>query len=357
MKSTLIVFFFFFTYVCNLHSENQPLVQNMVQRDSQTLNGLWHYIVDMNETGYYSYRWEAYDEQEKPRASAYFTNSKPKHSRDLIEYNFDASPTLRVPGDWNSQNEKLFYYEGTLWYKKSFDVQNYNDQKRYYVHFGAVNYRADVYVNGKKLGTHIGGFTPFNFEVTGILKEKDNFIVVRVDNKRAAEEVPTLNTDWWNYGGITRDVSIIELSNTFIEDYKVQLDKENANLISGYVRLNGMEKSKNKVVIEIKELGISETFYTNKEGYLNFQIPVKSLTYWSDKNPKLYRVNLTAGSDQLSDQIGFRHIRSEGSGIYLNDEKVFLKGICIHEENVMRGGRAFSMEDAKVLLGWAKELG
>ena len=357
MKSTLIVFFFFFTHLYNLYSENQPLLQNMVQRDSQTLNGLWHYIVDMNETGYYSYRWEAYDEQEKPRASAYFTNSKPKHSRDLIEYNFDTSPTLRVPGDWNSQNEKLFYYEGTLWYKKSFDVQNFDDQKRYYVHFGAVNYRADVYVNGKKLGTHIGGFTPFNFEVTGLLNEKDNFIVVRVDNKRAAEEVPTLNTDWWNYGGITRDVSIIELSNTFIEDYKVQLDKENANLISGYVRLNGIEKSKNKVVLEIEELGISETFYTNEEGYLNFQIPVKSLTYWSDKNPKLYTVNLTAGSDQLSDQIGFRHIRTEGSDIYLNDEKVFLKGICIHEENVMRGGRAFSMEDAKVLLGWAKELG
>ena len=83
--------------------------------------------------------------------------------------------------------------------------------------------------------------------MTGLLKEKDNFIVVRVDNKRGAEEVPTLNTDWWNYGGITRD-GIIELSNTFIEDYKVQLDKENANLISGYVRLNGMEKSKNKVV-------------------------------------------------------------------------------------------------------------
>ena len=195
----------------------------MPHRDSQTLNGLWHYIVDMNETGYYNYRWEAYDEQEKPRASAYFTNSKPKHSRDLIEYDFDYSPTLRVPGDWNSQNDKLFYYEGTLWYKKSFDVQNFDAQKRYYVHFGAVNYRADVYVNGTKLGTHIGGFTPFNFEMTGILKAKDNFIVVRVDNKRAAEEVPTLNTDWWNYGGITRDVSIIELSNTFIEDYKIQL--------------------------------------------------------------------------------------------------------------------------------------
>ena len=77
---------------------------------------------------------------------------KPKHARDLIEYDFDSSPTLRVPGDWNSQDEKLFYYEGTLWYKKSFDVQNFDAQKRYYIHFGAVNYRADVYINGRNLG-------------------------------------------------------------------------------------------------------------------------------------------------------------------------------------------------------------
>ena len=188
MKIIIVLLFTFFAYLGNLLGENRPLLQNVFHRDIQTLNGLWHYIVDMNETGYYNYRWEAYDQQEKPGVNAYFKNSKPKHSRDLIEYNFDSSPTLRVPGDWNSQNEKLFYYEGTLWYKKSFDIQNFDALKRYYVHFGAVNYRTDVYVNGIKLGTHIGGFTPFNFEMTGIIKAKDNFIVVRVDNKRAAEE-------------------------------------------------------------------------------------------------------------------------------------------------------------------------
>ena len=71
---------------------------------------------------------------------------------DLVEYDFDKAPTIKVPGDWNSQKEKLFYYEGSLWYKKSFNIENYDGSKRYYLHFGAVNYRADVYVNGKKLG-------------------------------------------------------------------------------------------------------------------------------------------------------------------------------------------------------------
>ena len=103
--------------------------------------------------------------------------------------------------------------------------------------------------------------------MTGIIKAKDNFIVVRVDNKRAAEEVPTLNTDWWNYGGITRDVSIIELNHTFIEDYKVQLDKNNPNLINGYVQLNGIKRSNSKVVLEIEELGLNKTFTQIKRAF------------------------------------------------------------------------------------------
>ena len=72
MKITVFLILFFFSNIGYLLGENPPLLQNLLHRDSQTLNGLWHYIVDMNETGYYNYRWEAYDKQEKPQASAYF---------------------------------------------------------------------------------------------------------------------------------------------------------------------------------------------------------------------------------------------------------------------------------------------
>jgi len=110
---------------------------------------------------------------------------------DLIEYDFDQMDDIKVPGDWNSQKPQLVYYEGTVWYKKSFDYTLAN--------FEASNYKTEVYLNGKKLGTHVGGFTPFNFEITDIIKEKDNFLIVKVDNKRLKEGIPTLNTDWWNY--------------------------------------------------------------------------------------------------------------------------------------------------------------
>ncbi len=335
----------------------EPLLQNSYLRNGTSLNGRWHYIVDVYETGYYNYRMEPHDGTENPGSSAFFLNKKPKNKTDRIEYDFDAAPTLVVPGDWNTQKEKLFYYEGTVWYKKSFNVENYNADKRYYVHFGAVNYRADVYLNGKKLGTHLGGFTPFNFEMTPLLKEKDNFIIVKVDNKRAADEVPTLSTDWWNYGGITRDVTIYELDKTFIEDYKIQLAKGNSKKVSGYLQLNGANKSSKEVTVEIPELKIKKKFTTDKNGLVKVSFPIKKVKLWSDKNPKLYEVKISTSGDKISDKIGFRTIETKGSDILLNGEKVFLKGISIHEENVMRGGRAWSIEDARVLLGWAKELG
>lgn len=335
----------------------EPLLQNSYLRKGLSLNGKWHYIVDMYETGYYNYRWKPHDATENPGPGAFFLNQKPKDKMALIEYDFDAAPTLRVPGDWNSQKEKLFYYEGSLWYKKSFNLPGYNPAKRYYLHFGAVNYRADVYVNGKKLGMHKGGFTPFNFEMTHWVKPEGNFVIVRVDNKRFADEVPTLNTDWWNYGGITRDVTVYELSSTFIEDYSLQLDKGNGGILNGTVQLNGAAKANAAVTVGVPELKLIKEVVTDADGYAAFQIPVDHLQCWSDTDPKLYDVTFASAGDEILDRIGFRQLAIRGADILLNGKTVFLKGISIHEENPIRGGRAFSMEDSRMLLGWAKELG
>ena len=202
----------------------QSLLVNTYNRSSLSLNGEWKYIVDPYENGFYNYRYEPYDMAPNPSNGAYFTNSKPKDKTDLVEYDFDRSDIIQVPGDWNTQKEKLFYYEGTIWYKKSFNFIKSKIKNRVFLYFEAVNYQADVYLNGKKLGTHIGGFTPFNFEITNIVKKENNFLVVKVDNKRKREGVPTSNTDWWNYGGITRDVKLIETPENYIQDFFIQLN-------------------------------------------------------------------------------------------------------------------------------------
>src|SRR5438874_1632259 len=142
------------------------------------------------------------------------------------------------PGDWNTQRESLLFYEGTIWYKKSFDYQR-KENTRLFVYFGAANYLADVYLNGEKLGRHEGGFTPFNFEVTKLVRDKANALIVKVDNKRRRDAVPTLNTDWWNYGGLTRQVELVETPATFVQDYFIQLQQGSRERINGWVRLNG----------------------------------------------------------------------------------------------------------------------
>lgn len=348
---------YLFLAIASISFAQENLLINVYNRESKSLNGQWKYIVDPYENGYYNYRLEPFDKQENPEKSAFFMNSKLNNNYELLEYNFDKSDSITVPSDWNTQKENLFYYEGTVWYKKSFDYQIRKSSNRIFVYFEASNYQTEVYFNGKKLGTHVGGFTPFNFEITSLIKEKENFLVVKVDNKRKKEGVPTLNTDWWNYGGLTRDVKLIETSENFIEDYFIQLDPRNNKSIKGNIVLNGNSIKGKKILIKIPELGINKTYMSNELGVASFEITSNKIKYWSVEDPFLYKVLLSTDEDLIEDQIGFRSIKTENSNILLNGKKVFLKGISIHEESPIRGGRGYSKEDAKQLLEWAKELG
>ena len=323
------------------------LITNTEARKTISLNGQWQVIIDPYESGFYNYRYQ-------PSDNGYFKNAKPKNKSELIEYDFDKSETLKVPGDWNTQSDQLFFYEGTVWYKKSFDYQR-KPNTRLFVYFGGANYFADVYLNGEKLGQHEGGFTPFNFEITNRVKDTDNFLIVKVDNKRRRDAVPTLMTDWWNYGGITREVKLIETPATFVNDYVVQLQKGSRDRVTGWVKLNG-ERLNQKIHVRIPEAGISRLFTTNASGTAMIEFTA-DLKLWSPENPKLYDVFIEAETDQVREQIGFRSLETRGADILLNGQPIFLRGVCIHEEAPLRGGRAYSREDAVTLLSWAKELG
>lgn len=336
----------------------EPQITNIGNRQSMTLNGVWKYIVDPYQTGYYDYRRDVRDEQPNPStAESLFLGYKAQDPSDRVEYDFDKADNILVPRDWNSQKEKLFYYEGSVWYYKAFDYAIPSNGNRLFIYFGAANYEADVYLNGKKLGKHIGGFTPFNFEVTGKLKPTGNFIIVKVDNTRGLEKVPTINTDWWNYGGLTRDVKILEVASTFIQDDYIQLAHNDRNTIEVAVTLNGAQKGGQTVTLDIPEANIKASIITGSDGKGKASIAAKNLKLWSPESPYLYEVKLTLNGNVLSDKIGFRTLQTQGKEILVNGKPVFLRGICIHEENGVRGGRAYSAEDARMLLGWAKELG
>ncbi len=337
---------------------SQGLLINTANRSTVTLNGNWNYIVDPYETGYYSFHSEVYDQKNPTSPSAFYNNYHAKNKSELVEYDFDKSPFLTIPGDWNSQKENLLYYEGTVWFKKSFDYSLVISSNRLFLYFGAVNYKAEVYLNGTKLGVHEGGFTPFNFEITSVVKAKDNYLVVKVDNKRFKEAVPTMNTDWWNYGGITRDVMLIEEPSVFINDYTIQLKRGFNNTIAGFIQLNNSVKEE-KITISIPELKIEKEVQTTAEGKVQFEfnVPAKSgkIEFWSPTSPKLYEVFIKTSYQTLKDDIGFRTIETKGAYILLNGKSIYLRGISIHEE--YEGSRANGEADALTLLTWAKELG
>jgi len=344
------VFAFAILVAAGSRAQQMELIQNPSARQGVSLNGRWQALMDPYEAGYYDFHLNPMKD------GGLGANRAPADKGDKFELAFlPATPTLAVPGDWNTQKPELLWYEGSIWYRHEFDYQQPAAPHRQFLWFGAANYRAVVFVNGRKLGEHEGGFTPFQFEVTGLLKPHGNAVIVKVDNQRHADAVPPAMTDWWNYGGLTREVRLVDLPQTFIEDYQVQLEKESADRVAGWVRLNGARK-RQKVAIRIAEANAGVTVETGEDGYARFAFPA-SLTLWSPENPKLYRVAVEAETDRVEERIGFRSIAVSGTKILLNGKPVFLRGVAIHAEAPFRSGRVFSEADARTLLGWAKEMG
>ena len=331
-----------------------PAIHNVDGRATVSLDGTWNAIVDPYENGYYSYRM-----QPLPTPSTFFANRHfYQNPTVLVEYDFDAAGTLQVPGDWNTQREKLYYYEGTVWYRRLFDAAP-QPGRRYFIHFDGANYETIAGLNGKIVGKHIGGFTAFDFEVTEQLNAGSNSLVVKVDNKRHEDGVPTINTDWWNYGGITRSVQLVDVPETFIRDYAVRLNKAR-DAVEGWVQLDG-SRNVQQMRVEIPELGMSATVRTGGDGRAEFRmaIPRRSgIRFWCPEDPMRYEVVLISETDRVADRIGLRTVETQGSKILLNGKEIFLRGISIHDERPGEAaGRAFSDEHARTTLGWARELG
>ena len=319
----------------------QNILTNIYGRNIQSLNGKWDVIIDQYDQG---------------RKNKIYLNKKPEGKTDFYEYAFDNGLRLNVPSDWNSQLPELKNYEGTIWYARHFNVQKHA-QKHLFLYFAAVSYRCKIYLNGKEIGEHEGGFTPFQIEVTNLVKEADNFLALEVNNTRTVDAIPAKSFDWWNYGGITRDVMLVTTPKSYIQDYFIQLEKHVANQINIQVTLSD-QLANTAVTVEIPELNISQKVNTDQYGIAKTSIKnVKKLQRWSPDAPKRYKVIVVANEDRVEELIGFRNLEVKGTDIYLNDKPIFLKSISFHEEIPQRKGRAFSEADATMLLAEAKALG
>lgn len=314
-------------------------ITNVYGREYLSLDGKWNAIVDL------------YDQGDRMQI---YKNLKPSRDEEFFEYSFEGGLRLNVPGDWNSQTPELKYYEGTVWYARHFDAPE-TECRRFFLYFGAVSYRSEVYLNGELVTSHEGGFTPFSVEVTGKLKEKDNFLVVKVNNRRTKDAIPALAFDWWNYGGITRDVMLVQVPEVFIEDYFVRLSPQDKKSVDIDITLS--DAVSQSVSVEIPELKISASLRTSADGRVSATLKARDMELWSPDFPKLYDIKIFSGNDSISDKIGFRYLAVDGTRILLNGKPEFMRSVSFHEEIPQRKGRAFSRADAVMLLSEAKSLG
>jgi beta-glucuronidase len=341
MKHKTMAVLLFITCITALVNalQAQSAMNNIYGRKIISLNGEWKCIPDPAGAGEWRQLW---------------LEKKPQKKTDFVEFSFDEGPSLKVPGDFNTQMPELTYFEGTVWYKKIFEYKQIQNS-RIFLHFGAVNYTANIYLNGKLLGSHEGGFTPFMFEITNEVINGSNTIIVKANSERRKDGLPGIGYDWFNYGGITRDVHLIQTGANFIEDYFIHLKKNSLKEISGWVNLNRSESAAD-IRIEIPGLKINYITKTNSNGYAVISIPARP-ELWSPENPVLYEIVITSDTDTVREMIGFRTIEAQGTRLLLNGKPVFLKGVNIHEERPFSPARACSEADALVLLTWAKELG
>jgi len=345
---------------CGLAAHGQQPLRTLLvgvdRRPDVSLDGDWHYLVEQPPFG------NLYRSDGRVRDDGYARNTHPNISSGPhnAEYDFATAPTLKVPGDWNTQDPTLFRFEGVVWYERDFDFQP-RANTRTFLHIGAANYRSFVWVNQKRICDHEGGFTPFDCEATSALHPGSNFVVIAVDSTRHEDDIPSVNYDWFDYGGLTRDVSLVTVPMQFIDDYDVHLKREpsfsavDSKTLTGYIHVEGSGAG-TPVTLRIPGTGVDAQLTTDAEGRAEFEVKAAKLNLWSPERPNLYRVELTAAGDRITDEIGFRDIRVDGTRILLNGNPIFLEGVNAHAEAPYRTGRVCTDEDVKNIFAFLKDL-
>ena len=311
-------------------------------RERQSLNGSWTFTLDRFDTGL--------------RQHWYRDCHLPIEGRTAPwDYDVANGETAVVPSCWNVSKLEYFHYEGTAWYGREFTYAPQRDDERVFLRVGAAHYDTKVFLNGKFLGNHYGGSTPIFVELGGDLQE-DNWLFLAVNNERSLDRVPMRHCDWFNYGGVFREVDLIRLPKVFIKGFFVRLVPDGTfGNIQASIELS--DAVDGEVDFEIPELGV------------DMRLPVQAgradVTFsaapelWSPDSPKLYEVGVRhdEGGDRLTDRIGFREIRTEGQEIVLNGAPIRLRGICAHEDDPRPRPRQPMMRTSAVAFAHAKELG
>lgn len=310
------------------------------QRPMQSLDGPWHFTLDLFDEGLRQ-KWYA----DTPTPAVAWPRPR--------DYDASQGLTTLVPSCWTAQRKEWAFFEGGAWYTRVLHHTPDPKRPRTVLRIGAANYQARVFLNGSFIGNHRGGSTPFCVELSAHLQPGANRLQVQVDNRRSRERVPMQHFDWFNHGGIYREVTLLHLPPVFIRDASVQLapDGSFSRLL---VDVTLSDPVDTQVVLHIPGLGISRDIEV-RGGQALCMLEARP-ELWSPKQPQRYHVYIALGDDVWAEQIGFREIRTRGQQVLLNGEPLYLKGICVHEDDQALG-KASTEQDVRRRFYDAKALG
>ena len=318
----------------NLQNLNAETLIFTGGRASRSLDGDWNFCVDLLDTGL----------RQKWFALAPVASSERTEPWDYDPFEGDTVP---VPSCWQMLNERWYFFEGSAWYTRSFS-HDLLPGKRLFLRVGAAQYDCKVFLNGQFLGNHYGGSTPFCVELTEAIGSGENWLMLCVNNRRTRDRLPMRNTDWFNYGGVYREVELFETPQTVIRDLFLYLDDDGIHVEAA------IDGPATQAKLAIPKLDLATTLtLTNGRAQTILQAQPD---LWSPENPVLYDVTLSAGGDSVSDHVGFRRIERRGTRILLNGQPVFLRGISVHEDDELQG-KLTSEADIRRRFAHARELG
>ncbi|MEM9632778.1 MAG: glycoside hydrolase family 2 TIM barrel-domain containing protein [Pseudomonadota bacterium] len=325
----------------NTQSLNHDGLIFMGGRPAESLDGDWTFCVDLLDTGLRQ-KWFSM----LPEA--------PENRTEPWDYDPYMGETVPVPSNWATLKEKWYFFEGSSWYTRPLDIDEIEEGKRQFLRFGAASYDCKIFLNGEFLGNHYGASTPFCVELTGKLNRGRNWIMACVNNTRTRDRVPMRNTDWFNYGGLYREVSFFQTPANLIKDFFLYLVPDGTySRIRAEVEIDGASAA--SVILSIPELNIEQTVPIDESGKGQVELSAKP-ELWSPGSPKLYDVSVSFAADRITDRVGFRQVERRGTDILLNGRSLFLRGISVHEDDAELG-KVTNEDDLRRRFSHAKELG
>ncbi|MFX0021116.1 MAG: glycoside hydrolase family 2 protein [Candidatus Hermodarchaeota archaeon] len=257
-------------------------------------------------------------------------------------------------------------FEGVFWHFFEFDLEETINTIAfdYVLRFKGSNYNTKVWLNGLFIGEHDGGFTPFQFNINELIQQNNNILVVRTDSTRRLDQIPSISFDWFNWGGIYRDIDLLVLNKDRIEDVQIKthlITRDKSRLEVLYKKIGNPS-----VHWEILDINNEDLLFTGTLSEPDKQnsivIILNNPKLWSPEQPnlyylKFYNYNPNGVREILYEtHFGIRQIDIQGIALYLNKRRIILKGVSLHEE-YMPYGRTIPYEKRKEDVENIKSLG